>query len=248
MKRLLKHPIRAIREPFGTAGLIVAMIALLAALGGTAFAAAKLNSTQKKEVEKIAKKFAGKPGATGPQGSPGAPGAAGKDGANGSNGSNGSSVTSKPIAAGPTCAAGGTEFTSASGTEHVCNGKPGTTGFTETLPSGKTETGVIFMSSSALINLASFNIPLASALEASHVVILKAAEPTATHCPGVAAEPPAEAGYMCVYVELESSGGEGTMEIVGRGLPNEGKDGVILVGNGTGTEPFLNGTWAVTAP
>jgi len=82
----LRHPVRAIREPFGTAGLVVACVALIAALGGTAFAAAKLNSTQKKEVEKIAKKFAGKPGAPGAQG-PAGP--AGKDGSNGAAGAKG---------------------------------------------------------------------------------------------------------------------------------------------------------------
>jgi hypothetical protein len=95
MKRL-RHPIRAIREPFGTAGLVVACVALIAALGGTALAAAKLNSTQKKEVEKIAKKYAGKPGAAGAQGPAGA---AGKDGSNGAAGEKG--ATGPQGAAGP---------------------------------------------------------------------------------------------------------------------------------------------------
>jgi len=87
--RRLSHPIRAIREPFGTAGLIVAMIALVAALGGTALAAAKLNSTQKKEVEKIAKKFAGKPGSAGSTGPAGGAGPAGLAGGTGKAGNNG---------------------------------------------------------------------------------------------------------------------------------------------------------------
>ncbi len=86
MKRLLRHPITSIREPFGTAGLIIACVALVAALGGTAFAAAKLNSTQKKEVEKIAKKYAGKPGAPGAAGTAGTNGTNGKDGAPGAQG------------------------------------------------------------------------------------------------------------------------------------------------------------------
>ncbi len=126
MKRL-RHPIRAIEEPFGKAGLVVAVIALIAALGGTAFAAAKLNSTQKKEVEKIAKKFAGKPGANGTNGTNGAPGEKGANGSNGSAGaagSNGTNVTSAPASVGE-CSEGGTKFTSASGTEKVCNGLKG---------------------------------------------------------------------------------------------------------------------------
>lgn len=92
----LRHPIRAIREPFGTAGLIVACIALVLGLGGAAFAAAtKLPPTQKKEVEKIAKREAkkaqgsGPAGPTGPTGAKGDPGASGGAGASGATGGTG---------------------------------------------------------------------------------------------------------------------------------------------------------------
>jgi hypothetical protein len=95
MKRL-RHPVRAIREPFGTAGLIVACVAIVLALTGAAFAAkGALTGKQKKEVEKIAKKYAGKPGApgaagaAGPAGPQGAAGANGKDGAQGEKGAKG---------------------------------------------------------------------------------------------------------------------------------------------------------------
>jgi Collagen triple helix repeat (20 copies) len=145
--RRLRHPIRAIREPFGTAGLIVAMIALVAALGGTALAASKLNSTQKKEVEKIAKKYAGKPGATGPAGAAGATGPAGKEGAAGAAGKNGTAGTNgKSVVTGtPTsaeCEEGGAtvEVEGSGSKKHVCNGSPWTAG--GTLPSGQTETGI----------------------------------------------------------------------------------------------------------
>ncbi|MFL5898533.1 MAG: hypothetical protein ACJ76D_08740 [Solirubrobacterales bacterium] len=70
----LRHPIRGIREPFGTAGLIIACVPPVLALTGAAFAAGKPTSKQKKEVEKIAKKFAGKPGAPGETGPAGANG------------------------------------------------------------------------------------------------------------------------------------------------------------------------------
>jgi hypothetical protein len=164
MKRL-RHPIRAIREPFGTAGLVVACIALIAALGGTALAATKLNSTQKKEVEKIAKKFAGKPGAAGvpgPAGSPGAAGANGKDGTNGTNGKDGKDGTNgTPGAAGksPEIVLSGAGLCSGKGgvvyevegsneEAEICNGKEGKDGkegspWTAggTLPPGATETG-----------------------------------------------------------------------------------------------------------
>jgi hypothetical protein len=88
-RKRLRHPIRSITEPFGTAGLIIAILALVLATTGAAFAAVGLNSKQKKEVTKIAKKYAGKPGATGPAGTAGTNGTNGKDGANGAPGSPG---------------------------------------------------------------------------------------------------------------------------------------------------------------
>jgi hypothetical protein len=150
MKRL-RHPIRAIREPFGTAGLIVAMIALVAALGGTALAASKLNSTQKKEVEKIAKKYAGKPGAAGATGPAGAAGSAGPAGAAGKNGAPGTNGTD------------GTD-----GKE----GSPWTAG--GTLPKGATETGTfsaiftVHASGDLMSSPISFTIPLEATPEAHY--------------------------------------------------------------------------------
>jgi hypothetical protein len=135
MKRL-RHPITSIREPFGKAGLIVACLALIAALGGTAFAAAKLNGTQKKEVEKIAKKFQGT-GPAGPQGSAGANGkdgsngTNGKDGANGANGANGKSVLTATLNPGQGgCSEGGltVEVEGSGVKKSVCNGEEGEEG------------------------------------------------------------------------------------------------------------------------
>src|SRR4051812_37822953 len=75
---------RRYKERFGTVGVALGVIALILALGGTALAASgALTGKQKKEVEKIAKKYAGKPGA------PGAPGTAGTNGTNGTNGKDG---------------------------------------------------------------------------------------------------------------------------------------------------------------
>jgi Collagen triple helix repeat (20 copies) len=148
-KERLHHPINSIREPFGTAGLIVAMIALVAALGGTALAAAKLNPTQKKEVEKIAKKASspatasakakkgprgpkgpkGDPGPVGPQGPAGAPGKDGTNGSNGAPGADGKSVVIGTATPGE-CSAGGStvELEGSGAKSKVCNGKNGTNG------------------------------------------------------------------------------------------------------------------------
>ena len=123
MKSRLRHPIRSLKEPFGKAGLTVAILALVLAMVGGAYAAGALSGKQKKEVEKIAKKYAGKTGSAGSQGPAGPAGAKGDTGTNGKDGTNGTNGTN------------GKE-----GPEGK-QGKDGTTGFTETLPKGKTETG-----------------------------------------------------------------------------------------------------------
>jgi hypothetical protein len=206
--------ISRIHSKLGTAGLVVAIVALVAALGGGAYAAQQgLNGKQKKEVKKIAKKFAGKngaPGATGPQGPKGDTGAAGKDGTNGTNGTNGApgqSVTGTPINTGGACGSQtGVKYTLGATSTDVCNGA---TGFTETLPSGKTETGVWSLgpkSETEVLPL-SFSIPLDEAPEALHFVNEEGEEETGesgvgvtpVNCLGSAEEPKALPGQVCVY-------------------------------------------------
>lgn len=227
-----------IHNKLGTAGLVVAVIALVAALAGTAIAAAGLNSKQKKEVTKIAKKYAGKngaPGATGPagpQGPKGDTGAAGKDGTNGTNGTDGkngkSVITEKEPTETTNCEGfGGAKFhTEGSGTTvFACNGE---TGFTETLPSGKTETGTwsffpagghafkqelseleceeraepfpCYSIQYSESELASVALPFNIPLsEAPEALVYN--KPGTEECPGSYAEPKAAAGKLCVYVE-----------------------------------------------
>lgn len=85
-----------VHNKLGTAGLIVAVVALIAALGGAAFAASgKLTSTEKKEVKKIAKQVAkpgpaGAAGPAGPQGPKGDSGPKGDQGPKGDIGNTGS--------------------------------------------------------------------------------------------------------------------------------------------------------------
>jgi hypothetical protein len=249
----LKHPIRAIREPFGTAGLIVAMIALLAALGGTALAAAKLNGGQKKEVEKIAKKFAGKPGtagangATGPAGPAGPTGAAGPAGAAGGAGESVTVTKINPKTA--KCSEqGGSEFKVGAAVSTACNG---TTGFTSTLPSGKTETGTWQLTAVPpgagfpLFTSISFPIPLAASVAAEFVET-----PTqAGSCPGTFQAPQAAAGHLCVYPSSNTMAFTGfNNQETFKGL-SAAKFGVLLsFSNEASAEPgFAYGSWAVTA-
>lgn len=160
---------RRFHHRFGTAGVIVAVIALVAALGGTALAASgALTGKQKKEVEKIAKKYAGKPGApgtagangtNGTNGKDGVPGAAGKDGTNGTNGTPGTPGKSVTVtnATGIHCPEVGGAIVKEEGASSgidVCNGEEGEPGATGpagpkgdpwtaggTLPVGAKETG-----------------------------------------------------------------------------------------------------------
>jgi hypothetical protein len=178
------------RERFGTAGVIVAVIALVAALGGTALAASgALTGKQKKEVEKIAKKFqgTGPAGAAGPAGSNGRDGSNGKDGPTGAAGSNGTagtagapgaagkSVTAATEPAGASCEFGGSRFqVEGSATKtYACNGKEGEEGekgdegspWTAggSLPPEATETGAWgFAGEGALTGFGTLNFGLAS--------------------------------------------------------------------------------------
>lgn len=238
MKRL-RHPVRAVREPFGTAGLIVACIAIVLALGGAAFAAAKLNSTQKKEVEKIAKKFAGKRGATGPAGSAGSQGPAGANGSNGAKGATG--------AAGQKGSEGATGATGPQGEPWTAGG---------TLPSEATETGMWSIgalpagtfSFEQIPVPASFNIPLSAPLDATHVHFIKPNEAPPAGClGGTVEEPTAEPGNFCVYAQElffvnffaihRTSEEKVGADVTGALISFKGEE-----------EGGAHGTWAVTAP
>lgn len=139
----LRHPIRAIREPFGKAGLIVGVIALVFAMLGGAYAASNSLSGGKATASKAKAKKGprgprGPKGPAGPTGPAGTAGAKGDTGAAGSNGSNGAPGTpgASPVGtafSGPktvgsvTCNQGGIEYKGAT-TDLVCNGKKGEDG------------------------------------------------------------------------------------------------------------------------
>lgn len=170
---------RKFHDRFGSAGVVISVIALIAALGGTAIAAAGLTAQQEKQVKKIAKKYAGKPGPPGATGPVGTAGANGKDGTNGTNGKNGTDGESVAISAykGEECEEGegeeGAKFTNAKGTAYACNGKEGspwTVG--GVLPTGKTLKGMwgAGAGETQTMNMPiSFNIPLNGPLAAGNV-------------------------------------------------------------------------------
>jgi len=267
----LRHPVRAVREPFGTSGLIVACVALIAALAGGAYAASGgLTAKQKKEVKKIAKQFAGKPGATGATGPAGATGAkgdagaAGTAGANGTDGTNGTNGTNgvSPIGTAFSgeqngCKEGGVKFVGAN-VAVACNGakgEPGETGFTDTLPPGKTETGTWALGPLAETTVVplSFPIPLAEAPESLHFVNLEGKEQTAegetpgtpVNCLGSAETPIAAPGHVCVYEGANFGEAEGfSANSVLTALTTSGATFLYSID----VNQVAYGSWAVTAP
>lgn len=218
-----------IHEKLGTVGFVLAVVALIAALAGTAFAAAGLNSKQKKEVKKIAKTFAGKPGPAGAQGPKGDTGAQGPKGDTGPKGDAGEKG------------------------ERGLQGIPGETGFTETLPSGETETGTWALgpfAKTALVPL-TFNIPLAEAPEELHFVNEAGEEKTgegsfgtAVNCLGSAEEPTAPAGEVCVY---ESANFGGAAGFSGNSVIEALFTAGATFNYGIAEGQVAEGTWAVTA-
>jgi hypothetical protein len=120
-------------------GITIAVIALVLALAGGAFAAAGLTGKQKKEVIAIAKKYAGKPGGpgatgpqgpAGPQGAVGAKGDKGDPGGPGTPGKDGTSVvpSPEPIGSGNCGGNGGSKFVTGPTTTFACNGAEGPEG------------------------------------------------------------------------------------------------------------------------
>jgi hypothetical protein len=262
---------RRFHDRFGTAGVVIAVIALVAALGGTAIAAkGALTGKQKREVEKIAKKFAGKPGSPGPAGSNGTngkdgpPGPNGTGGINGSNGADGASVVllnETPL----NCDEGGFTYEIEGSAEEneVCNGESGEDGEPWTVgaaPSGALMKGTWALSANATAASEALYTPLSTTVPLGGVIqkVLKGGESFVgvIECPasGTAANPapavlvasgePAN-GVVCVYPATESNL---TFSPIEAKLSNS-KGGVVLQFDATAAGPATAyGSWAMYAP
>lgn len=261
-------------QKLGTAGFVIAIIALVAAMTGGAFAA--LSSSDKRFVKKEAKKFSKKfskqfatPGPAGPQGLPGAPGAQGlpgapgKDGADGDDGAPGADGASVEVADEATgtanCSGLGGASVQVEGQpatqQFVCNGE---TGFTKTLPVGETETGVWGVvqtdkeKEEQAYAVGSYNIPLAKTVTRNYINSAGEAKVgSAANCPGTFTEPKANPGHLCVYTSPTIAVNLGAFFAFQGGLASAGnhKYGWVLkliFVPGTEAGAAL-GTWAVTA-
>jgi hypothetical protein len=126
------------------------------------------------------------------------------------------------------------------------------------LPSGKTETGTWTAQApegpeTFVISPISFNIPLESSLDGTHVFFVEPENTThEAECPGSVEAPEAEPGDLCVYAKI--LGLLPTSGVIHN--PNEkfstsgaGSAGAFLTLVPENTEGgFAYGTWAVTAP
>lgn len=247
--------ISRLHQKLGTAGFILSMVALVAAMSGGAYAA--ISGAEKRMIKKESKKFSkkfskqfAKRGPAGPQGLPGAPGAQGlpgqngSDGANGSkgaDGSNGKSVVVANEGAGPNCEDGGVavrrEGEATTENKYVCNGQEGspwTAG--GTLPGGETLSGVFgnFGAGFTYVPI-SYGIPLEAP---ATVVLVKTEGENAASCPGNVENPDAAAGKLCIYFAVPNF-----EELNGAESFKSGAALALL-----GGEINVFGTWAVTAP
>lgn len=255
-------------------GLIVAVIAMVLALTGGAFAAAgKLTGPQKKEVKKIAKQYAGKPGApgaTGPAGKDGTNGTNGKDGTNGTNGEDGKSVVVASVPKGTPCKEGGVtvEVEGSGVKKSICNGEEGEKGeegspWTAggTLPPGATETGTWAYTATTADTKGvhvplSFAIPLSGRLEEENVHYNPSegdASCEDSEGPGSAGQPKAAPGQLCVYVNAGDFPEEVTFTgicFVTAAICEKGANraGAILAFSTPTGASSGSGTFAVTAP
>lgn len=252
-----------LRDRLGIPGLL-AIVALVFAMVGGAWAAkgGGLTAKQKKQVETIAKKHAGKPGAPGATGPAGTPGKDGAPGQNGAPGKDGQSVTTSPASAAE-CPAGGTKFTSASGTSKACNGSPWVVG--GVLPSNATLTGSWAFGKTTAggeVNIPiSFAIPLAAALGESQVHFLNLAgkevifdgaeldEEDSTKCLGTVAAPSAEPGHLCIYTGAGNDFIAASNFSIEKWSAGKGADvaGARFRVEAGGADAQGGGTWAVTA-
>jgi hypothetical protein len=215
--------------------VVISLIALFVALGGTSFAAVTLvgknsvgspqvinGSLLKKDLNK--KTIAALKGNRGAQGPAGAAGPAGPAGATGPAGAAGTPGTpGAPGAAGATGPAGP---------------------FPDTLPAGKTVRGSFYALATAAAggnwanDSVSFVWPLAAAPSPHYI---RAGDAPPAQCPGTFSNPQAAPGHYCVYEQAADNAS------ASRGIDTLTKFGSgIFVGAAAAGQVLTYGTWAVT--
>jgi hypothetical protein len=270
-----------LRNRFGIPG-VISVIALVFAMFGGAYAASNSSGGQGATASAKAKKGPrgpkglkgdtgpagpqGPAGPAGPKGDAGAKGDTGTQGNPGSPGAPGTSVTNTALAKGnANCPEGGAEFKVGAGTPtRACNG---VTGFTDTLPPGKTETGAwsVSQNGAPIVSIfpvsISFPIPLSGTANAVYLNAEETEEEAETGgCKweqhNSAATPEAPEGTLCVFEEhAEKVDAAGFLFFQSPGNPVGGTAGPAGIYAWFGIEGEtanpailnLSGSWAVTA-
>lgn len=245
-----------LREHFGAAGLIVAVVALVAALTGGAIAA---NGTGNDNATASAKAKKGPPGPKGPKGPKGAKGDTGPAGPAGPQGAKGDTGAAGPAGEqGPQGAKGDKGDKGdkgAQGTQGITGpeGDPWTLG--GTLPEGETLTGAwsAFPFEGEGTAAISFPIPLEDGLDLTHAKIIQNGGTPEAECddgsgtPPSPANPEADPGYLCVFVStFEGTGQVGAVMNPVTFAGGAAKTGALVFLNSTGPAGAV-GTFAVTA-
>jgi hypothetical protein len=235
-----------------TPATLVAVIALLFAMSGGAYAAGRYLITSTRQISpKVLKDLKGGKGPTGAQGAAGTAGAAGGPGPQGPQGAQGSKGASGAGGApGEPGEQGAEGERGPAGTPGVKGeqGEPWTPN--NTLPSKATETGVWGARPAEgqqdLVSL-SFPVALAEELDEAHVHIA----PNAA-CPGTVKKPTAEPGNLCVYPGVSAHvKAEEIVKPYGFNERGAGATGANIAL--TAEAPvevkifYSNGTWALTA-
>ncbi|MFL5846534.1 MAG: hypothetical protein ACJ762_17755 [Solirubrobacteraceae bacterium] len=219
--------------------LVISLLALAVALGGTAYAAVKITGRDVKNGSLTGAdvknrslhaadlaadaKVAGPAGPAGATGNTGAAGAKGADGANGTNGTNGT------------------------------NGARGVSAW-DTIPSGQTVRGEFFYDSTgtgaSVTDGMAINLPALAPEPLTYTTVNFAPGGVATDgdptCTGDSFAPTAPAGQLCIYVATSNhistaSARNGNLALQ-TGLVDITSDAT------SGTDKYLRATWAYTAP
>jgi Collagen triple helix repeat (20 copies) len=224
-----------IKDKFGPAGLVVAIVALVAALGGAALAKGVIITTLSQISPSVQKKLKGKPG---PQGLAGPQGPAGAQGPKGDTGAPG-----KGGAPGAPGAPGEAGFCSEGNPECVLPSEATLTGSWAVSSPGAAPTGDPAKEFHLAFDAISFPLRVVPAPEQHFLE--EGAEPT-EECPGNAENPDAAPGHVCIYAGGTVFNGLGPFYTSTLDPTN----GVVIkfepLDLTVRTQAF--GTWAVTAP
>ncbi|HVD38096.1 MAG TPA: hypothetical protein VNC15_04615 [Solirubrobacterales bacterium] len=206
------------RNKLGSASMVIAIVALIAALTGTAFAAGVFTKKQEKRIIKIAKRYAGKQGPQGLPGPQGQVGPPGKEGARGPEGPQG---------------------------ETGSDGPPGPT--TAILPAGETETGIwSFTNIDVISGFSTITYGLRLEDEVTTHWIPAPGTSSDPACDGTPAEPKADPGALCVYAIESANVGSPTFSAPNQVDTQSGQTMEFTLTNKE-AEAYGRGSWAVTA-